>query len=89
MKEEWINGYFLVDMDSIVVGLECFPHGQPYVSAYVAGTDALQEDLKEMRLKLFFVQVFVVRFKVSMLLLGRTIYIHKVRIVPVFWPIWL
>ena len=47
VRDDWVNGYFLVDLGAIVLGLECFPFGASYVSAYFAGNVAKRRDLKE------------------------------------------
>ena len=51
IDESWINGYLLVEMDDVVVGLECFPFGQNFVSAYIAGPKSTSQNISDISLQ--------------------------------------
>ena len=49
--KSWVDGYFLVEIEDMVVGLECFPYGQNYISAYVAGPESTRGDIESICLR--------------------------------------
>lgn len=49
--EAWIDGYFLVEIDDMIVGLECFPYEQPFISAYFAGPQNITKKLSDITLR--------------------------------------